>query len=154
MFNASIRENLLLAKNNATDEELIDACKRAFIFDVIKNRPEGLETIIGENGVKFSGGQLQRLAIARIILLNPKIVIFDEATSSLDAQSEKMVLDAIKMISEDKTVISIAHRYSTFSKADRIIVMDEGEILATGTHDELYGKVKVYDMLVKDQLIW
>lgn len=153
MFNASIRDNLLLAKSNATDEELTEACKCAFIFDVIQSRPEGFDTLIGENGVKFSGGQLQRLAIARIILLNPAIVIFDEATSSLDAQSEEMVLNAIKMMAEKKTVISIAHRYSTFSKANKVIVMDEGKILASGTHAELYGKFEAYDTLVRDQII-
>lgn len=153
IFNASLRDNLLLAKSNATEEELIEACKCAFIYDVIQSKPKGFETLIGENGVKFSGGQLQRLAIARILLLNPEIVIFDEATSSLDAQSEEMVLNAMKMISEKKTVISIAHRYSTFSRANKVIVLDEGKIVATGTLAELHGKIEAYDTLVKDQII-
>ena len=152
IFNASIRDNLLLAKSNATEEELIEACKRAFIFDVIQSRPEGFETLLGENGIKFSGGQLQRLAIARIILLNPDIVIFDEATSSLDTEGEEMVLKAIKKMSEKKTIISIAHRYSTFSKANKIIIMSDGKILASGTHADLYGKFETYDTLVKDQI--
>lgn len=153
MFHGSIRDNLLLAKSTATEDELIDACKRAYIYDFIQSKPDGFESIVGENGMTFSGGQAQRLAIARLFLLDPEIVIFDEATSSLDSQSEEMVLKAIENLSKEKTVISIAHRYSTFSKANRIAVMKNGEIIATGTHEELYGNVQAYDTLIKDQII-
>lgn len=117
----------------------------------IRSLPEGYETIIGERGIRLSGGQKQRLTIARTILLNPDIIIFDEATSSLDHISEKAILTSIKMLSKDKTIISIAHRLSSILDADRVFVMDKGEIVAYGRHDELRGKSAIYDILFQQQ---
>lgn len=151
LFNLTIRENLLIAKKCATQEELNDVCSRANILEFIRSLPEEYETIIGEKGIKLSGGQKQRLAIARTILLNPEIIIFDEATSSLDHTSEKEILASIKMLSKDKTIISIAHRLSSILDADRVLVIDKGEIVAYGKHNELRGKTAIYDILFQAQ---
>lgn len=151
LFNVTIRENLQLAKKRATQDELDNACRQADILNFIQALPNQYETIIGERGIKLSGGQKQRLAIARTILMNPDIIIFDEATSSLDHESEKAIIGAMKGLSENKTIITIAHRLSSIVYADTVVVMDGGEIICNGSHEELKGKNEVYDLLFKKQ---
>jgi ABC-type multidrug transport system fused ATPase/permease subunit len=150
-FNLTIRENLQFAKKRATQDELDHACRQASIFDFIQELPGKYETLIGEKGIKLSGGQKQRLAIARTILLNPDIIIFDEATSSLDRESEKAILCSIKNLSENKTIITIAHRLSSVLNVDNVVVVDAGEIISIGNHDDLRGKNEIYDLLFKKQ---
>ena len=151
MFNLSIKENLKFAKRTASENEMDAACKMANIYDFIQNLPDRYETVIGERGVKLSGGQKQRLAIARTLLYDPEIVVFDEATSSLDSENEKAIVSTIKHLTKGKTVITIAHRLSSILDANRVAVMDEGEIVAYGTHNELKGKNKIYDLLFAKQ---
>ncbi|HEX2926734.1 MAG TPA: ABC transporter ATP-binding protein [Ruminiclostridium sp.] len=151
LFNLTIRENLLMAKPNAEEAEIRKACKLAYIDEFIEGLPEGYETLIGEKGIKLSGGQKQRLAIARTFLANPAIIIFDEATSALDHESEKVIHKAIENISRNRTVIIIAHRLSSILSANRILVLDDGEIVEEGHHTELHGKNGVYDILFKQQ---
>ncbi|WP_124066130.1 ABC transporter ATP-binding protein [Clostridium sp. E02] len=152
MFNLSIRENLRFAKWNATDEELFHACKEACIYNFILSLPMGLETIVGERGVKLSGGQKQRLAIARVFLKNTDILIFDEATSSLDGQNETLVMEAVRKISSGKTLITIAHRLSSIQNCGRIIVMDGSCISAVGTHKELFDTNPTYRSIFSRQI--
>lgn len=151
LFNLTIRENLQFAKKRVTQSELDSACKQADIFNFIQTLPNQYETIIGERGIKLSGGQKQRLAIARTILMNPDVIIFDEATSSLDHESEKAIIGSIKCLSENKTIITIAHRLSSVLNADNVVVMDAGEIICNGTHEELKDKNEIYDLLFKKQ---
>lgn len=151
LFNLTIKENLLLAKASATDKEIKDACKMACIDDFIESLPESYMTMIGEKGVKLSGGQKQRLAIARVLLIKPNIVIFDEATSSLDHESEKVIHNAIDNIARERTIIFVAHRLSSILSADRVIVMDNGQIIGDGHHSKLLGKNDTYDSLFKEQ---
>jgi ABC-type multidrug transport system fused ATPase/permease subunit len=133
----SIRENIAYAKPNATEEELILAAKKANAWQFISKFPEGLDTLVGERGVKLSGGQRQRVAIARAILKDPSILILDEATSSLDAESESLVQEALDELMKGRTTIIIAHRLATIRKADRIYVLKDGEIVEQGHHQEL-----------------
>lgn len=151
LFNLSIRENLLMAKPTATEAEIRKACELAYIAEFIESLPEGYETIIGEKGIRLSGGQKQRLSIARTFLADPKIIIFDEATSALDHESEKVIHKAIENISRNRTVIIIAHRLSSILSANRVLVLDNGEIVGEGHHSDLYGKNGVYDILFKQQ---
>jgi len=137
LFGGSIKENILYGKEDATDEEVIIAAKQANCWEYIQNFPEGLDTLIGERGVKLSGGQRQRLAIARAILKNPAILLLDEATSSLDAESERVVQDALNTLMQGRTSIIIAHRLATIKEVDCIYVLDGGKIVEKGTHDEL-----------------
>ncbi len=137
LFGGSIKENILYGKEDATDEEVITAAKQANCWEYIQNFPEGLDTLIGERGVKLSGGQRQRLAIARAILKNPAILLLDEATSSLDAESERVVQDALNTLMQGRTSIIIAHRLATIKEVDCIYVLDGGKIVEKGTHDEL-----------------
>ena len=151
MLNLTIRENLLLAKPNSSDEELHMVCKKAYIDEFIESLPKGLDTIIGERGIKLSGGQKQRLAIARTLLSNTDIIIFDEATSALDYESEKMIHKTIEELCAEKTIVIIAHRLSSILLADKVIVMDNGEIVGQGNNNELLGNNEVYDRLFKEQ---
>ncbi len=137
LFGGSIRENILYGKEDATEDEIIAAAQKSNSWEFIQSFPEGLETVVGERGVKLSGGQRQRIAIARAILKNPTILLLDEATSSLDAESEKVVQDALNNLMEGRTSIIIAHRLSTIRDADCIYVLDEGKIVESGTHQEL-----------------
>ncbi len=137
LFGGTIRENILYGKEDATEEEVIAAAKQSNCWEYIQTFPEGLETLVGERGVKLSGGQRQRLAIARAILKNPAILLLDEATSSLDAESEKVVQDALNTLLEGRTSIIIAHRLATIREVDCIYVLDGGKIVEKGTHDEL-----------------
>ncbi len=137
LFGGSIRENIAYGKLSATDEEIIQAAKQANAHDFVSGFPEGYATIVGERGVKLSGGQRQRIAIARALLKNPSILILDEATSSLDSESERLVQEALEVLMKGRTSIIIAHRLSTIREADQIIVLEKGEIVERGSHDEL-----------------
>ena len=151
LFNGTIRENLLYAKEDATDEELMDAIETASLTDFIRSQPDGLDTVVGNRGLKLSGGEKQRLSIARIILKNPSILILDEATSALDSISETAIQDALERLMQGRTSIVIAHRLSTILKADRILVVANGTISEQGTHDELLANNGVYRELYETQ---
>ena len=151
LFNGTIRENLLYAKEDATDAELMDAIETASLTEFINNQPDGLDTIVGNRGLKLSGGEKQRLSIARIILKNPSILILDEATSALDSISENAIQDALERLMQGRTSIVIAHRLSTILKADRILVVANGTITEQGTHDELLAKNGIYRELYETQ---
>ena len=137
LFGGTIRENIAYGKPNATEEEIVTASKQANAYNFIESFPEKFETIVGEKGIKLSGGQRQRIAIARALLKNPSILILDEATSSLDSKSEKLVQEALEILMEGRTSIIIAHRLSTIRSADQILVLDNGKITEQGTHQEL-----------------
>lgn len=151
LFNGTIRDNLLYAKPDATEEELIEACKHANIYDFIEKQETGLDTIVGNRGLKLSGGEKQRISIARILLKDPALMIFDEATSALDSISEQKIQDAIEPLIESRTSILIAHRLSTILAADEILVIKDGEIAERGTHEELVGAGGVYTQLYETQ---
>lgn len=138
LFGGTIRENILYGREDATEAEIMAAAEQSNSWEFISKFPEGLDTIVGERGVKLSGGQRQRIAIARAILKDPKILLLDEATSSLDAESEKVVQDALEKLMEGRTSIIIAHRLSTIRDVDQIYVLDQGKIAETGTHEELF----------------
>src|SRR5437870_1722604 len=137
LFHASVRENLRFAKPDATDAEIEAAAEAARIHHVIAALPDGYETVVGERGYRFSGGEKQRIAIARTVLRNPPILVLDEATSSLDTETERLVQDALDRLSEGRTTIAIAHRLSTVRDADQIIVLDHGRVVESGTHEDL-----------------
>ena len=151
LFNGTIRENLLYAKDNATQKELEAACKTANIHDFIMNQPDGYETQVGNRGLKLSGGEKQRLSIARVMLKDPKILILDEATSALDSISENSIQQALEVMMQGRTSIVIAHRLSTILKADKILVLKGGQIVEQGTHEELLGQGGVYRELYETQ---
>jgi ATP-binding cassette subfamily B protein len=148
LFHASVRENLRFAKPDATDEEIEEAARAAQIHELIATLPEGYETVVGERGYRFSGGEKQRIAIARTILRNPPILVLDEATSALDTQTERAVQRALERLAEGRTVIAIAHRLSTVRDADQIVVLDRGRVVERGTHDELLAHGGRYAALV------
>ena len=147
LFNDTIKNNIAYAQPNVTDEAIIKAAEAANALDFIEKTPEGFNTLIGERGVNLSGGQKQRLAIARALLKNPPILILDEATSALDTESEKKVQNAIENLMKDRTALVIAHRLSTVQNADKIIVIDEGQVVEIGTHNELYENGGLYRRL-------
>lgn len=147
LFNGSIKENILYGKLDATDEEVIEAAKRANIYDFVCSLPEGFETQIGERGVKLSGGQKQRLSIARVFLKNPPILILDEATSALDNTTEILIQSALNELSKGRTTIVVAHRLSTIKNATKIMVVNGGKIVESGSHDELLEKDGIYAKL-------
>ena len=151
LFNSTIRENLLYAKADASEEEMIDACKKASVHDFIINLPLGYDTIVGNRGLKLSGGEKQRLSIARVLLKDPKILIFDEATSSLDSIAENAIQSAISSLIKERTSIIIAHRLSTILSADEILVIKDGRIIERGKHEELLIKNNVYTELYQTQ---
>jgi len=140
LFHRTLMENIRYGKRDATDAEVIEAAKQAHCFEFISRYPYGFDTFVGERGVKLSGGERQRVAIARAILKNAPILILDEATSSLDSESEALIQDALTKLMHGKTVIAIAHRLSTIMKMDRIIVMENGQIALMGTHAELLAQ--------------
>jgi len=147
LFEGTIKENIMFPRPNATEQELQNAVKAAYVNEFTDRFDDGLETLIGERGVKLSGGQRQRLAIARAILANPKIIILDEATSNLDTESEALIQKSLNELVKDRTTIVIAHRLSTIRKADQILVIEAGRIVERGTHDELITlKGRYYDL--------
>jgi ATP-binding cassette, subfamily B, bacterial len=148
LFHASVRENLRFARPDATDEEIEEAARTARIHDLISSLPEGYDTVVGERGYRFSGGEKQRMAIARTVLRNPPVLILDEATSSLDTQTEAAVQAELERLAEGRTTITIAHRLSTVRDADQIVVLDEGRIVERGTHDQLMEMARSYAALV------
>jgi len=151
LFDDTVRNNIAYSRPEANDEEVVKAAKAAFAWDFIEPLPLGLETVVGENGLKLSGGQRQRLAIARAILRDPPILILDEATSSLDSESEKLVQDALSNLMKNRTTLVIAHRLSTVQHADRIVVLNKGQIVETGAHQELMQKSGYYTRLYHTQ---
>ncbi len=153
LFNDSIKNNLLIGKENATDQEIIQALKIANAWEFVKELPETIESNIGDSGNKLSGGQKQRLSIARAVLKNPPIMILDEATSALDSESEHLVQIALDNVMKNKTSLVIAHRLSTIQKADNILVLDKGKIIESGKHKDLMDKGGIYTNLVRMQTI-
>ena len=151
LFHRTLRENIAYGKPNASDDEILEAAGKAHAIEFIDKLPYGLDTIVGERGVKLSGGQRQRIAIARAILKDAPILILDEATSALDSESEKLIQDALEKLMKNRTSIVIAHRLSTIAKLDRIIVLDNGSIAEQGTHDELLLQKGIYASLWSHQ---
>jgi len=151
LFHDTIRTNLQYAKLDASQEELEEACRIANIHDFIREMPDGYDTIVGERGFRLSGGEKQRLALARVILKNPRILLLDEATSSLDSKSEALIQDALEKVMADRTSVVIAHRLSTILAADLILVMDRGRIVESGSHDTLLAQGGLYTTLYETQ---
>ncbi len=147
LFEGTIRENIAFARQNASEEQIVDAVKGAYVNEFSDRFDEGLDTVIGERGVKLSGGQRQRISIARALLANPKILILDEATSNLDTESETFIQKSLQSLMENRTTFVIAHRLSTIRKADQILVIEDGRIAERGTHDELIAKEGRYYQL-------
>ena len=149
IFNASIKQNLLFVKPDATDDDLVKVLKDAQIYKDISKMPNGMDTEIGENGVKLSGGQKQRVAIARLLLMDSKVIIFDEATSALDNNSQNKIVEMLERYKDQKTIIIVAHRLSTIVNADKIYMLDDGKVIANGTHKQLMKNCKEYYNLYK-----
>ena len=143
LVSESLFENIRYGKPNATSDEVVEAARKAFAHEFISGFPQGYETLVGERGVQLSGGQKQRVAIARALLKNPRILILDEATSSLDAESEHLVQKALDEQIGKRATLIIAHRLSTVKRADKILVLENGSIVQLGTHEELYSKLTV-----------
>ncbi|MBN4080641.1 ABC transporter ATP-binding protein/permease, partial [Beggiatoa alba] len=152
LFNESIFYNIQYASPGATKEQVVRAARTAYIHDFIESLPQGYDTVVGERGLKLSGGEKQRVAIARVVLKNPGILVFDEATSSLDSHSEQAILKALKDVAQQHTVLVIAHRLSTIVDADKILVMDNGRIVESGNHAALIKANGLYQKLWKLQL--
>jgi ATP-binding cassette subfamily B protein len=151
LFHTSIRENLLLARPDATLAELENACRAAHIHDAIAALPEDYDTVVGERGYRLSGGERQRLALARVILKAPAVLILDEATSSLDSQSEALIQEALKPLMAGRTTVAIAHRLSTILHAHQILVLERGVIVQRGTHQDLLAEGGLYQRLYHEQ---
>lgn len=152
IFNFSIRENLSIVKKSLTEKEMIESCKLACIHDYIKSLPEGYDTVVGEGGLILSGGQRQRLAIARALIKQTEIILFDEATSALDNETQKEIQNAINNMKKEKTILIIAHRLSTIIDCDRIILIDNGKIIAEGTHKNLLKTNNLYKKLYETEI--
>ena len=151
LFDVSIKENIRYGRSSATNEEVYEAARAANIHDFILSLPDGYETNVGERGFKLSGGQKQRVAIAMALLKNPQILILDEATSSLDSQSEALIQEALENVMKQRTTFVIAHRLSTIRDADQIVVMDQGQVVEVGSHSTLLASGKLYSKLYHEQ---
>jgi ABC-type multidrug transport system fused ATPase/permease subunit len=151
LFDGTIRENIAYGRPDATDEAIAEAARIAHCDEFIARFDDGLDTVIGERGVKLSGGQRQRVAIARAILADPRILILDEATSSLDSESEAMIRDGINRLRQGRTTFVIAHRLSTIRSADQILVLDDGRVVERGTHAQLMAASGLYRRLYEKQ---
>lgn len=151
LFHRTLRENIAYGKADATDEQILAAAEKAYAMEFINKLPDGIDTIVGERGVKLSGGQRQRVAIARAFLKDAPILVLDEATSALDSESEHLIQKSLEELMQGRTSLVVAHRLSTISKLDRIIVMDAGEVIEDGTHDELLQNDNLYSKLWKRQ---
>jgi subfamily B ATP-binding cassette protein MsbA len=151
LFSGTVRDNIAYARPDASDDEVLAAARAAHAWEFIERLPQGLETRVGERGVKLSGGQRQRLAIARVFLKDPSVVILDEATSSLDTESERLVEEAMETLLENRSTLIIAHRLSTVRRADRVVVLDRGRVVEQGTHGELLGREGIYAKLYRGQ---
>ncbi len=152
MFNTSIFENLKFVDRWATEAAIVDACRKAYIHDFITSLPDGYNTHVGDRGMRLSGGEQQRLSIARAILKNPRILLLDEATSSLDSRAESLIQRALEPLMKERTTVVIAHRLSTIIKADKILVLDKGEIVESGRHEELLSRKGAYKQLWEEQV--
>jgi ATP-binding cassette subfamily B protein len=144
LLNRSIRDNIAYARPTATEAEILAACQSSRLDGLVSRLPDGIDTRVGERGTLLSGGEKQRLALARLVLRNPPIMVFDEATSSLDTRTEQQILDTMMEIGSEKTMIFIAHRLSTIRDADLIVVMREGKVVEQGTHWDLLAAKKLY----------
>ena len=153
IFNMSIRDNLKLVKEDLTEEEMIEALKMACLYDYVESLPDKYDTIVGESGITLSGGQKQRLAIARAFVQKTEIILFDEATSALDNETQAKIQQAIDNLQKEYTILIIAHRLSTIKNAERILVIDEGKIIAEGTHKKLLKNCQIYKDLYNTELI-
>ncbi len=149
IFNATIKENILLSNPKATENEIIDVLKQSDLYEFVMSKPKKLNTYVGENGSVLSGGQKQRLAIARALIKKTKIILFDEATSALDNHSQEKIKKILKKLSENHTIIIVAHRLSTIVDADNIFVLNNHKIIETGKHDYLYKNCETYSSLYK-----
>jgi len=153
LFDSTIAENISYGMRGATREQVLAAARKAFVHEFVDEMPNGYETMAGQRGATLSGGQKQRITIARAILRDPAILIFDEATSQVDADSEKRIHEALEQFMAGRTTLMIAHRFSTIVSADMIAVMDEGRIVDTGTHDELVARCELYKQLYQTQFM-
>ena len=153
IFAVSVKENVRYGRPGASDTEVLAACAAAYATEFIDRLPEGMDTFMGERGVRLSGGQRQRLSIARALLADRSVLLLDEATSSLDAASEHFVQLALARLMQDRTTIIVAHRLATVQNADRIVVLDEGRIIASGTHDQLVREKGLYARLAALQFL-
>ena len=150
LFDGTIRENVLFSRPQASEEQLMEACRIACVDEFAESYPERYETVVGERGVKLSGGQRQRISIARAILADPRILILDEATSSLDSESEAMIQHGLRYLMQGRTTFVIAHRLSTIRRADQILVIERGRIVERGTHESLYRfQGRYYDLYTR-----
>ena len=152
LFDDTIKNNIKYAKENASDEEVHEVAKLSFCEEFINKLPNKFETVIGENGIRLSGGEKQRLSIARAMMKKSSIILLDEATSSLDAETESKIQEALKVLTKNKTTIVIAHRLSTILNSDNIYVIDSGKIMDSGSHDDLMSKSKLYISFYEKQI--
>ena len=152
LFDDTIKNNIKYANENASDQEVYDVAKLSFCDEFINNLPNKFETLIGENGVRLSGGEKQRLSIARAMMKKSSIILLDEATSSLDSETEAKIQEALKILTRNKTTIVIAHRLSTVLNSDNIYVIDSGKVIDSGSHDNLMNKSKLYKSFYDKQI--
>jgi ATP-binding cassette subfamily B protein len=151
LFHESIAENLRYARPQASDDDLVEACRAAQIWDFVQTLPEGLDTVVGDRGYRLSGGEKQRMALARLFLKAPRVVVLDEATAHLDSESERKVQQALDSALQGRTSVVIAHRLSTVRKADQILVVSDGRVVQRGTHEDLLASGGLYETLYRTQ---